>query len=519
MQADLRNSELDNKKQGNGETLKQKNIFTPVSHIHPFSNSFTLIDTHCHLEMDEFNVDREAVIQRARDAGIEAMITIGSDMEGNIGGLKLSEKYDFIYSSVGIHPHDAKDFTEDIFNQIKEWVTKCKMQNAECGMEYLNSKSHAPHSAIRTPKIVAIGEIGLDYHYDNSPREIQKNVFIRQIQYAKESNLPVIIHSREAKKDTLEIIRESGVNKGVLHCFSGDMEMAEKAMAIGFYISIAGPVTFKNAKRTKEIAKAIPDDYLLIETDAPYLTPEPLRGRRNEPSYIVHTAKAIAELRGITLEDISRITTLNAKRLFKIGQMSEKCEIAYQIRDALYLNITNRCTNKCSFCIKFHSDYVKGHNLRLSEEPSEAAVKNAIGDPSQYKEIVFCGYGEPLLRIDLVKNVAAWIKQNRGKVRINTNGHGNLIHGRNILQELKGIVDSISISLDAHDEETYNKICRPVFKNAFREVLNFIKKAKKVIPEVRVTVVTLEGVDIDKCKKIAEDLGVGFRIRKLDVVG
>ncbi len=473
--------------------------------------ALSLIDTHCHLEMDEFNPDRDEVIKRAKDAGIEAIITIGSDLKGNIGGLELSKKYDFIYSSVGFHPHDAKDFTEDIFNQIKTWVTLYRMQDARCKMQDLNSELN--------PKVVAIGEIGLDYHYDNSPREIQREVFIKQLQFAKEINFPVIIHSREAKRDTLEIIKESGINKGVLHCFSGDIDMAERAMAMGFYISIAGPVTFKNARKPKEIAKMIPDDYLLIETDAPYLTPEPFRGRRNEPSYIVHTAKAIAELRGITLEDLSRITTINAKRLFKIGQMPEKGEIVYKIRDNLYLNITNRCTNECSFCIRFHSDYVKGHNLRLSEEPTEEELKDAIGDPSQYREVVFCGYGEPLLRIDLVKSVAAWIKQNKGRVRINTNGHGNLIHGRNILPELKGIVDSISISLDAQDEETSNKNCRPSFKNAYSEILSFIKEAKKYIPEVKITVVTLEGVDVEKCRKIAEDLGVGFRVRELDIVG
>ncbi len=477
-------------------------------------NKVSLIDTHCHLEMDEFNPDREDVIQRARDSGVEAIITIGSDLEGNIGGLELSKKYDFIYSSVGFHPHDAKEFTEEIFDKIKEWATEYRIRN-----EYLSLTLPLSGGGQGRGKVVAVGEIGLDYHYDNSPREIQREVFMKQLQFARETDLPVIIHSRDAKKDTLDILNKSGVNNGVFHCFSGDMEMAEKAMAIGFYISIAGPVTFKNAKRLKEIAKAIPDDYLIIETDAPYLTPEPFRGRRNEPAFVVHTAKAIAELRGITLEDISRITTLNAKRLFKLGKMPEKGKIAYKIRDNLYLNITNRCTNKCSFCIRFHTDYVKGHNLRLAYEPTEEELKNAIGDPTQYKEVVFCGYGEPLLRLDLVKNVAAWIKQQNGKVRINTNGHANLIHGRNILPELKGIVDNISVSLDAHDEDTYNRICRPVFKNAFNEIIHFVEEAKKYIPQVQVTAVTLEGVDIEKCRKTAEDLGVGFRVRKLDVVG
>ena len=465
----------------------------------------TFIDTHCHLEMDEFNPDRDKVIERAKNAGIETMITIGSDLKGNKGALELSERYDSIYATVGFHPHDAKDFTDEIFEKIREWATPPHPPLDEGGQ--------------RGSKVVAIGEIGLDYHYDNSPREVQRDVFKRQLLLAKETNLPVVIHSREAKKDTLEIVKESGTDKGVFHCFSGDMDMAEKVMAMGFYISIAGPVTFKNAKKLVEIAKSIPDDYLLIETDAPYLTPEPFRGKRNEPSYLVHTARTIAELRGISTEDLARITTLNAKRLFRIGQIQKKGEIAYKIRDSLYLNITNRCTNNCSFCIRFITDYVKGHNLRLLHEPTENELKSAIGNPSHYKEIVFCGYGEPLIRLDVVKSLSQWIKQNKGMVRINTNGHGNLIHGRNILPELGGIVDSISISLDAHDEETYNRICRPVYENAFSNVIEFIRESKKYIPHVEVTAVELEGVNIEKCQEITDGLGVRLRVRKLHKVG
>ena len=473
-------------------------------------SSFSLIDTHCHLEMTAFDPDRESVIQHARDAGLEAIITIGSDLEGNVGGLELSGQYDFIYSAVGFHPHDAKDFTDDIFGKIKEWVEKFGIRDAGCETKDLSLPSR---------KVVAIGEIGLDYHYDTSPRDIQRAVFMRQLQLAKDTDLPVIVHSREAKQDTLDIIRESGITRGVLHCFSGDADMAYQAMAMGFYISIAGPVTFKKALNLQEVVKMIPDDFLLIETDAPYLTPEPFRGRRNEPSFIVHTAKTISNLRGVFPEDIARITTLNAKRLFRVGEMPDKGEIVYRIRDSLYLNITNRCTNRCTFCIKFQSDFVKGHNLRLSREPSEDELKEAIGYPAQYKEIVFCGYGEPTLRLDLLKNVASWVKRNNGRVRINTNGLGSLIHQRNILPELKGLVDSISVSLDAQDEDTYDRICRPSYKNAFPEVLKFIREAPKYVPEVNVTVVTAEGVDVEKCRKLAEDMGVGFRIRELDAVG
>ena len=452
-----------------------------------------MIDTHCHLEMSQFDGDREDVISRAKEAGFEALITVGSNLEGTLKALKLAEQYDFIHASVGIHPHDAKDFSQIIYEDLKE-MTKNK-------------------------KVVAIGETGLDYHYDHSPRDVQRDVFRRHLTLAKETGLPVIVHSREAKEDTMAILNESGIDRGVLHCFYGDAEMAEQAMSIGLAISLAGPVTFKKSTNLREIARLVPDDYLLVETDAPYLAPEPFRGKRNEPHYMRLTAKYVAELRGISFEDLARVTTLNAKRLFGIGAISEEAAIAYQIRDNLYLNITNRCTNACSFCVKFRSDFVKGHRLRLGHEPSEDEIIKAIGDPSSYHEVVFCGYGEPLQRIDIVKNVARWIKKHNGRVRINTNGHANLIHKRDVMPELKGLVDSISVSLDAHDENTYNRLCKPAYKNAFREVIGFIRGAKEFIPDVQATVVDIEGVDLEKCRELAEKIGVTLRIRKLDAVG
>lgn len=440
-----------------------------------------------------FNEDANAVIQRASDAGIESIITISSDLQSNIRNVAIAETYKTVYASVGIHPHDAKDASGEAIEEIKKFLTH--------------------------KKVVAVGETGLDYHYNHSPRETQRDIFRKHLALAKECGLPVVIHSREAKEDTLKILEESQLTKGVLHCFSGDVDMAERVMEMGLYISIAGPVTFKNARKLAEVARVIPDDYLLVETDAPFLTPEPLRGKRNEPSCMVHTVARLAELRGVSTDDIARITTINARRLFKIGNLPSLGEIAYRIRDNLYLNVTNRCTNRCSFCVRFHKDYVKGHNLRLSDEPTEDDLKTALGDPSVYKEIVFCGYGEPLLRLDTVKNVARWIKKKGGFVRINTNGHGNVIHGRNILPELKGIVDSLSVSLDAHDEETYDKICAPSFKNAFQEVVSFIREARNHIPVVQATVVEMDGVDMEKCREITDSLGIPLRVRKLDVVG
>jgi TatD DNase family protein len=452
-----------------------------------------IIDTHCHLEMSPFEHDIDNVIKRAEDAGVAAIVTIGSDMAGCDGALGIARKYDLVYAAVGIHPHDAVDYTDLVEKRIRAMAGE--------------------------RKVVAIGETGLDYHYDHSPRDIQREAFRRQLSLARELNLPVVIHSREAKEDTLRILSESGVDRGVMHCFSGDMDMAERAMAMGLYISFSGTLTFKNAVRLREIAGKIPDEYLLIETDAPYLSPMPHRGRRNEPSYVVYTAERLAELRGVSYEDIARITSLNARRLFGLNGIPDRGTVAYRIRESLYLNITNRCTNACTFCVRFHTDYVKGHNLRLEHEPDFEELKAEIGDPREFKEIVFCGYGEPLIRLDLVKELAAWIKDKGGRVRINTNGHGNMIHKRNILPELEGIVDSISISLDAQDGKTYDDICKPFFQDAFNSVISFIREAGRYIPDVTVTVVDAPGVDVAKCEEIAEDLGVKFRLRKYNVVG
>lgn len=451
-----------------------------------------MIDTHCHLELEDFDRDRASVIERARVSGVEIIITVGTDLSDAIKAMRLSEEYPSLYFAAGIHPHDAKDFSNETYKALLD--------------------------ILKHPKAVAVGETGLDYYRDMSPREIQRDVFKRHIELSLCLDLPLIIHSRNATEDTMKVIEDFNVTKAVLHCFSGSPEFARWAVRRGLYISIAGPVTFENSKKLPDIVRDLPDELVLIETDAPYLSPVPERGKRNEPAFLVHTAKKVAELRGVSLEDIDRTTTLNAKMLFKIDSLPEPT-FAYKIRDNLYLNITNRCSNACTFCVRFHRDYVKGHNLRLNREPTAEELIGKIGDPANFREIVFCGYGEPTLRLEVIKEVAAWIKQRGGRVRINTNGHGNLINKRNILPELHGLVDSLSISLNAQDEETYNKLCRPIFKGAYQAVIDFIREAKRYIPYVIVTVVEMEGVDIDACRKIAEQLGVTTKIRKLDVVG
>jgi TatD DNase family protein len=270
-----------------------------------------LVDSHCHIDGPEYDADREEVIARARDAGVTSMLNVGTG-DPHSGAferaVELAETHPEIYCAVGVHPHDAKLFDDTAERKLVEL-------------------------AKQSGRIIAWGEIGLDYHYDHSPRDVQREVFRRQLRIARQLNLPVIIHSREADDDTIQILRDevsgTGVppaehaqdaratpSAGVLHCFGGSEQMALDAIALGFYISFAGNLTFKKADDLRGVARALPIERLLVETDCPYLTPVPFRGRRNEPARVVETARCLAELHGKELEDIGRITSDNFARLF-----------------------------------------------------------------------------------------------------------------------------------------------------------------------------------------------------------
>lgn len=249
-------------------------------------------DTHAHLDDGRFSEDREAVIKAIFDSGVSFVVNVGADMEGSRESVQLASQYEGIYAAVGIHPYDAQNMTENDIVALRELA--------------------------KDEKVVAIGEIGLDYHYDEADKEKQKEWFLRQIKLAEELNLPYIVHDRDAHADTLDIIRKSGYFRGVMHCYSGSSEMARELLDLGFYISFAGPVTFKNGKKAKEAAVSVPNDKLLIETDSPYLSPEPHRGERNDSSKVRFVAKTIAELKGITEDELAGITLENGKRFFGI---------------------------------------------------------------------------------------------------------------------------------------------------------------------------------------------------------
>jgi TatD DNase family protein len=250
-----------------------------------------LTDSHCHLDHEQFDEDREAVIDRARGAGVECMMAIGTgdgppDLEA---GIRLADRYPFIYATVAVHPHEASKAAEETFVRLREL---------------------AQH-----PKVLAIGEMGLDYHYDFSPREVQRAVFERQLDVAAEARKPIVIHTREAWADTLEVLRSRWRGEGIMHCFTGDEEQARQALDLGFYLSFGGVLTFPKAETVRQAARIAPEDRILIETDCPYLAPVPRRGKRNEPAFIADTAARLAGVRGCTPEAIAEQTTRNFQHL------------------------------------------------------------------------------------------------------------------------------------------------------------------------------------------------------------
>ncbi len=253
-----------------------------------------LIDTHVHLNAEQYVNDLDEVIERARENGIEKMVVIGCDRPTIERTMELIDEHEDIYGVIGWHPVDAIDCTDEDL----EWIEQLSKHE----------------------KIVGIGEMGLDYHWDKSPKDVQKDLFKKQIELAKRVNLPIIIHNREATEDCVAILKEMHAEKigGIMHAFSGDESVADEIIDMNFYVSLGGPVTFKNAQLPKDIAVHVPIDRLLVETDAPYLTPHPYRGKRNEPAYVKLVAEKIAELRQISYEELARTTSENAKRLFKI---------------------------------------------------------------------------------------------------------------------------------------------------------------------------------------------------------
>ncbi len=253
-----------------------------------------LIDSHAHLDFDDFDVDRDVVIERAKDNGLEYIINVSSSFSGCQRSLALAQKYDFIYTSIGIHPHDVEEINPEILTQVEGFL--------------------------KEKKVVAVGEVGLDFYRDLSPRELQREYFVQFIHLSKKYALPLIIHSRASDAKTLEILKQEANStlKGVVHCFSGSEEFLKGCLGLGFYISFTANITYRKSDNLRDLARKLPLERLLLETDSPYLSPEGLRGKRNEPGNVLHLAEFLAGIRGDSVEEIAEKTTENAKRLFDL---------------------------------------------------------------------------------------------------------------------------------------------------------------------------------------------------------
>jgi len=450
-----------------------------------------LIDTHAHTNFDAFDDDRAEVYARAREAGVSTILEVGVGLKGSRAAVERAAAEEMVFAAVGLHPTDLATFEAD-WPPFEELV--------------------------RQNDVTAVGECGLDYHWMTAPKEVQEDAFRRQIRLARQMALPFIVHCREAEDDLVPILRSEGYARGVVHCFGGTRAQAEAILALGLRITFCGNVTYKKADGLREAARAVPLDRLMLETDAPFLPPQARRGKRNEPAFVRLTAEFLAELHGVPFEELARRTTRNARRFFDLKPGAPGA-ITYRIGNNLYVNLTRLCTAHCYFCPREGPDMEAwGHDLALGRDPSTREVLQAVGDPAPYDEIVYCGLGEPMIRLETLLESARALKARGARIRINPNGHGNLIHGRDVTPSLAGNVDAVSVSLNYHSAELYEKHCPSTFgAGAWDGILDFARRAREHIPDVAFTAVAgAEDVDIGRCREVAAACGVRLRDRPLD---
>jgi TatD DNase family protein len=462
-----------------------------------------LVDSHCHLTWESFQPDLDAVVERARAAGVEQIVVAATGADDALRTAEVCRDRPGLFPTAGIHPNDLQDPWRP------EWERAERM--------------------LREGGFVAVGETGLDYYRDSVDPGRQREAFEAQAGLARELDLPVIVHVRdregrfEAYDDAAKAIESLPGLRGVLHCYTGDAAHAERYLAAGFHVSFSGILTFPKGENVREAARVVPIERALVETDAPFLAPLPHRGERNEPAFVAETARRLAQVKGLSEEDVRRITTQNARRLFRLPGEGGIGPAVYAIRDSLYVNVTNACDARCGFCPRTQDEWeVKGYDLRRPKDPTVEEILAAMGDLSGVSEVVFCGLGEPTLRLDVVKRVAAEAKRRGARTRLNTNGHGDLIQRRPIARELVGLVDTVSVSLNAQDRETFERHCPSAFSpDGYTPMLDFIRSARDAGLDVVATVVApLPGVDVLASRRLAEEgLGVRFRERRTDDVG
>jgi TatD DNase family protein len=418
-----------------------------------------MIDSHCHLNLEHFEDDRDVTIARAVSDGVTAFMNIGYDRTSLRQTLELLEQYPFMFGAVGVHPHDAASYTPEIDAEVR--------------------------AALAHPRVVAVGEIGLDFYRDLAPRETQFDVFRKMIALSREQgHMPIVIHCRDAFNEVIEtLLNEGGTYRGIFHAFSfGDAE-ARSVFQLGFHVGIGGVITYRNARLAETVAQ-LPMDRIVIETDSPYLTPHPWRGKRNEPAFVAHVVRAIAKARNMTVAEVDRITTENYLAAMGLGPEALPRPV-YKIGDAVYIQ-TAAAT--------------------ASELDSVA--------PESVTEAVLTGVVDPLENMEHVLSIASRAREAGWRVRVNTQGFANQAAGRDVTPELAGVVDEINVTLFGVSPKQHDELAWPAVGNEGWEVIrDFVRCSVASGIETVCEFVATPGFEPEPCREFARSLGARYDIR------
>jgi TatD DNase family protein len=424
-----------------------------------------MIDSHAHLDHPQYKDDIEEVLERAVVDGVRAIVNIGYDSKSTRATVAFVEKYPFFYGVLGTHPHDASGHTLDYEVELKDLLDR--------------------------PRIIGVGEIGLDYYYDHSPRDIQRKVFRRLLWMARLKDKPVVIHCRDAERDVLDMLASERMKfRGIFHAFSHDASVAGRVTELGFHLGIGGVATFKNSRLT-EILQTVPLDRIVLETDSPYLTPHPFRGRRNEPALVGHVVDALAGIHGISPEEIVRQTTENFALAMRIEQKSLPRPV-YKIGNRVYIHTTPATD---------------------PGELAEAAAEAAAGAAPE--EAVICGFHEPLEHIDQVSAVAGRLRAEGVRVRVVTGQRGHAAVGRDAAGSLVGVVDSVTVRMYGCTAAQHERATVTGLGNAaFNSLVEFAEGAVASGVDTDCLFVTVPKTKPESCRELAESIGAGCLIRK-----
>jgi TatD DNase family protein len=449
-------------------------------------------DSHCHLHFEHFDNDLDSVIDRAARSGITRIMIPSVDIPTAERALSIASKRRGVWFSAGFHPEHLP-----VHGGEEQWA----------GMKRM----------LIEPEASAIGETGLDLYHRTFPLEDQIFWFRRHIELASATGYPLIVHSRNAEAEVLEQLPESSSFPVILHCWGGDCRLTEQAVKRGFYIGFGGPLTYRKNEEQRKVLASVPRNRILLETDSPFLPPEPHRGSRNEPAFAAVVALAIREtvFPGMSVEAVLHLLGLNALRAYRLHPMDRRADILYRWGDSLYVNLTSRCGNHCVFCIRRFEDGVGGYFLRHRTDPPESMVLAAVDafPLEDFPELVFCGFGEPTLRPLLLQECAGRAKARGVRTRLNTNGLCTAFMDDEAVLRLLGTFDYVSVSLNASGEAEYNRICSPSSGGAWEHLMRFLRLLRKADIEARVTAVESSGADLERLRSFAARIGFPLLVR------